>query len=155
MGNKEILDYVRNTPGNTNPSVLKGMLDSLGGIDMTILFDGDLTGFSYSASTQYGPATAQLPGSNRPIIPTSTVGNGILKITYDGVSKFTILDGSQYAITFSEFDSSRPVGYVNIGSYYDPKDSITINMQGRSGQDAEFEAYCQEPHHLKVEWFTV
>ena len=28
MGNKEILDYVRNTPGNTNPSVLKGMLNS-------------------------------------------------------------------------------------------------------------------------------
>lgn len=28
MGNKEILDYVRNTPGNTNPSVLKGMLES-------------------------------------------------------------------------------------------------------------------------------
>ena len=29
MGNKEILDYVRNTPGNTNPSVLKGMLNSI------------------------------------------------------------------------------------------------------------------------------
>lgn len=31
MGTKEILDYVRNTPGNTNPSVLKGMLDSISG----------------------------------------------------------------------------------------------------------------------------
>ena len=31
MGNKEILDYVRNTPGNTNPSVLKGMLNSMAG----------------------------------------------------------------------------------------------------------------------------
>ena len=29
MGNKEILDYVRNTPGNTNPSVLKGLLGNM------------------------------------------------------------------------------------------------------------------------------
>ena len=29
MGTKEILDYVRNTPGNTNPSVLKGLLGNM------------------------------------------------------------------------------------------------------------------------------
>ena len=31
MGKEEILDYVRNTPGNTNPSVLKGMLRDVAG----------------------------------------------------------------------------------------------------------------------------
>ena len=31
MGNKEILDYVMNSPGNTNRAVLSGMLDGVGG----------------------------------------------------------------------------------------------------------------------------
>lgn len=152
MANKDILEYLRETPRNTNVNVVKGMIGNSGSssIEMTTLFDDDLIGFSYTPSSQYGPATARLEGT---IIPTSTVGSGFLKITYEGISKFIILNGG-YSVSFS-IDSNLPVSLFSISSYYDPVDSVIINIYGRDGQDVEFETYCQTPHHLKIEWFTI
>lgn len=155
MSKEEILNYVMNSPENTNPNVLGNMLDSLGGgIEMITLFDDDISGFTYTPSSQSGPATARLDGT---IIPISTVGDGILNITYEGAHKITLLSSNNYGLSFntSELDPNLPFVHFGINSYYDPVDSSIITIYGRTGQDAEFEAYCQEPHHLKVEWFTV
>ena len=47
-----------------------------------------------------------------------------------------------------------PFETFNISSY-DTVDVSMISLYGKTNQDTEFEAYCQEPHHLKVEWFTI
>lgn len=155
MDKNDILDYVMNTPGNTNRAVLRSMLDSLGSeIEMVTLFDDDISGFTYTPSSQFGPATGRLDGT---IIPVSTVEDGILKVTYEGAYKLTLLSNNSYHISFneSELGQNLPLTMFSIDSYYDPVDGSIIIMNGRKGQDAELEAYCQEPHHLKVEWFTI
>ena len=154
MDKETILKYVTETPGNTNKAVLKGMLDSIAGngVEMVTLFDDDITGFSYSASSQYGPASAKLYDT---IIPTSTVEEGFLKVTYEKVSGFVVFNKDSYYLTLTYSDSNLPFSMVGINSYYDPVDSVIISITGLSGKDAELEAYSQKPHHLKVEWFTV
>ena len=155
MEKQDIINYVLETPTNTNPAVLSGMLDSLGGgVETVTLFDDDISGFTYTPSSQSGPAMARLNGT---IIPVGTVGDGILKVIYEGANKITLLSGGGYSVYFdtSELDPNLPFTTFGITSYYDPVDSSIITMYGRTGQDTEFEAYCQESHHLKVEWFTV
>ena len=153
MDKNTILNYVTETPGNTNRAVLRSMLDSLdGGIEMVTLFDDDISGFTYTPSSQYGPATANLYNT---IIPTSTVEEGFLKVTYEKVSRFVVFNKGSYNLTLSYYDSNLPFRSVGISSYYDPVDSVIIQITGLLGKDAELEAYSRESHHLKVEWFTV
>lgn len=157
MANTDILQYLRKTPHNTNVNVVKGMIGNesgSGAIEVVTLFDDDISGFTYTPSSQSGPARARLEGT---IIPISTVGDGILKVTYEGMHKITVLSGNGYSISFnaSELDLNLPFTSFSMYSYYDPVDGSIINMYGRTGQDAELEAYCQESHHLKVEYFTV
>ena len=53
MDKNQILDYVMDSPGNTNRAVLSGMLDSIGGGDneeWTLIYEGDVD-MSTQAST--------------------------------------------------------------------------------------------------------
>ena len=153
MDKQDIINYVLETPTNTNPAVLSGMLDSLGGgIEIVTLFDDDITGFTYTPGGQSGPSVGRLGGT---IIPVSTVGPGFLKISYEGVSAFVVMNSGDYFTSLSYINSDLPLATCNITSYYDPVDSSIITMNGKPNQDAEFEVFCQEPHHLKVEWFTI
>ena len=153
MDKQDIINYVLETPTNTNPAVLSGMLDSLrGGIEIVTLFDDDITGFTYTPGGQSGPSVGRLDGT---IIPVSTVEPGVLKISYEGVSAFEVINSDDYSTSLSYINSDLPLAACNITSYYDPVDSSIITMYGKSNQSAEFEAFCQEPHHLKVEWFTM
>ena len=150
---QEIINYVMHTPNNTNPSVLESMLNSMNGVvNMVTLFDDDISGFTYTPSSQYGPATA---GLNNTIIPTSTVEEGFLKVTYEKVSNFVVFNKDSYNLTLRYSDSNLPFSIVKINSYHDPVDSVIIQIIGLSEKDVELEAYSQEPHHLKVEWFTI
>ena len=152
MNKQQIIDYVMNSPANTNPNVLGTMLDSMDGmVNMVTLFDDDITGFIYEPSSQYGPASARLSDT---IIPVSTVKNGILKISYEGVSVLTSLSNGYYSASLYYNDLDLPFETFNISSY-DTVDVSMISLYGKTNQDTEFEAYCQEPHHLKVEWFTI
>ena len=47
---EDILNYVMNTPGNTNPNVLKSMLDDLEGKDNRFIITITPTAFDYSGT---------------------------------------------------------------------------------------------------------
>ena len=151
MGNKEILDYVRNTPGNTNPSVLKGMLDSMGdGIEMVTLFDDDIN-LEYNTS-QYGPAY----GETYVNISVDTIDAGFILIIYEGDHYFGIMTNyhqldAKYGLPSPEL----PFVSIDLSRYSFGDKNHRFSIQSNKSSNPELEAYCQEPHHLKVEWFTV
>ena len=155
MDKQDIINYVLETPTNTNPAVLSGMLDSLsGGIEMVTLFDDDISITNSSPSSQYAPASATGFG----VFSNSAAENGIVKITYEGKNMFGIYTkisggaGFNLSVTINNMES--PLSGFQL-SDYSSLNSFYFTIYGVRNQDTEFEAYCQEPHHLKVEWFTV
>lgn len=149
---KDIMNYVLNTPTNTNPAVLSSMLDSIGSgssIEMVTLFDDDIV-LTYTAGTQYGPPIGQTSGTISAI-----PGNGFMKITYEDFSLFiTVTDGS---FSMSKLISDSKLSFIRSFtiSSYSSENSYIFRINGDSGKDVELEAYCQEPHHLKIEWFVL
>ena len=156
MDKDTILNYVTETPGNTNRAVLKSMLDSLdGGIEMVTLFDDDISTTDYMPGTQYGPASAT---GFEYLSKTATEG-GIVRVTYEGKSDFGIYriasTESVFALSINLTINDAPVSMFRLSNYSSPN-SFTFNLTSLNPNvESEFEAYCQEPHHLKVEWFTV
>ena len=154
MEKQDIINYVLETPSNTNPAVLSGMLDSLaGGVEMVTLFDDDISTTSYVPSSQYAPANAT--GFSEFL---SSAEDGIVKVTYEGKNAFGIYTKSSaeagFSLRVTINDVESPLSGFQL-SDYSSLNSFYFTIYGVRNQDTEFEAYCQEPHHLKVEWFTV
>lgn len=155
MDKNTILDYVTETPWNTNRAVLSSMLDSIeGGVEMITLFDDDISVTNYSPGSQYGPAY----GNGSDVFSNSAAENGIVKVTYEDKSSFGIYTKSS---DNAGFNLSVSINYMDslfsgfkLGSY-DAPNSFYFSIYGAGDQEVEFETYCQEPHHLKVEWFIV
>ena len=157
MANNDILQYLRKTPHNTNVNVVKGMIgnESGGGaIEMTTVFDEDITFTDYVPGSQYGSAHA----SGFYELPFSTIEKGILKCTYENFNFFIIYTpgaGSGRNQGFgSSSDDDTPCGTISIGQYNEHSFNCVIYPKGPD-VESEFEAYCQTPHHLKIEWFIV
>ena len=155
MEKQDIINYVLETPTNTNPAVLSGMLDSLGGvIEMITLFDDDISITNSVPSSQYAPATASGFG----VFSNSAAESGIVKITYEGKNAFGIYTKSSgeagFGLNVTINNMESPLSSFLLGDY-SSLNSFYFTIYGVRNQDTEFEAYCQEPHHLKVEWFTV
>lgn len=156
MDKQDIINYVLETPTNTNPAVLSDMLDSIsgGGVEMVTLFDDDINIANYFPSTQYGRAR----GNGSDVFSNSTVEDGIVKITYEGKNSFGIYKkvsgeaGFNLNVTINY--TELPLSSFNLTNYSSPN-SFYFSVYGEPDQDTEFEAYCQESHHLKVEWFIV
>ena len=149
MANNDILQYLRKTPHNTNVNVVKGMIgnESGGGaIEMTTVFDEDIT-LTFEQPQYLPPRGAYLSNI------TVNVSEVFLKITYDNdiilygyadesknfnITKSTESIDIDIAQNTSNTTYSGPIIYVNYGS-----------------SDEEVQTYCQTPHHLKIEYFTI
>lgn len=151
MEKQDIINYVLKTPTNTNPAVLSGMLDSIegsgsGAIEMTTVFEDDIS-LTYTIG-QFGPPVGGYDDNF-----TIQVTNGFFKLVYDNndVLLGTIKEGAiinsgdylaDYDITFRES--------------YDKDFHFSISGKNESDEEKEkIQAYCQTPHHLKIEYFEV
>ena len=130
MDKDTILNYVTETPGNTNRAVLSGMLDSMSGGDSeegTLIYEGDIA-MSFSS--------AEIPISHNSICLNTNYRNGLYKfcfddevvyvLTYDidssssmtGYSIHTQQTNSNFTIQMHSPDNSRPVSLGNVFAKY-------------------------------------
>ena len=152
MGTQEVVDYVMETPHNTNRAVLESMLDSIsgGGIKMITLFDDDIN--SEYITSQYGPAYGRAYIN----IPVDTVDAGFILVTYEGDHYFGIMSNyHQLSVQDGLPNSELPFVKIGLSSYSFEDKNYTFLIQSNESSSPELQAYCQESHHLKVEWFTI
>ena len=152
MANNDILQYLRKTPHNTNVNVVKGMIgnESGGGaIEMETVFDEDIT-LTYTES-DYSPAT----GKYNHIISNDFTNDGILRFTYEDIVFFATPNYNSFNSTKDNTDSTLPFTGVWCRNSYEIQGNFDFGIQTEIGRESEFQAYCQTPHHLKIEWFTI
>jgi len=149
MDKQQIIDYVMNNPANTNPNVLGTMLDSMDGmVNMVTIFDDDIT-CTYHAGSQYGPAY----GDEFEDFTTAIDESGIIRVTYENKSALGVYTNTNFEATVSIEES--PLYSIRIAKYSSPNSFYFRTTALNQEVESEFEAYCQEPHHLKIEWFTI
>ena len=146
MANNDILQYLRETPHNTNVNVVKGMIgnESGGGaVEMETVFDEDIM-LTYEAngySMPNGSYSGQSP----------VINDGYLKITLDNFIIRALSENGGGGGQYQLFDTA--VLYtVSIGV---GNELGVIIYSPVSTTDPDLQTYCQEPHHLKIEWFNL
>lgn len=157
MANKDILQYLRKTPHNTNVNVVKGMIGNesgSGAIEMETVFDEDIS-LTYNG-VGYSTVTASYTNNNNGI-PSY---NGYLKASLDDI----IIPGISSSMGFNTSNSFNLGNgsnqyYIRIdnlcetgGAYNHFTVEISIFMDT---DDPDLQAYCQTPHHLKIELFNL
>ena len=145
MDKQQIIDYVMNSPANTNKMVLSDMLDGVGGggIEIETVFEDDIM-LTYEAN---GYSTPQGSYSGQPLL----INDGYLKITLDNVIIRGTSEISGGSGKYQLFDTAGlyPI-YIGVG------DALGVGiMSPESSTDPNLQAYCQTPHHLKIERFTI
>ena len=150
MDKETILNYVTETPGNTNRAVLESMLEGMNGIEMVTLFDDDIN-FTYVTS-QYGPAY----GRTNINIPVDTVDVGFILATYEDDHYFGIINNAHY-LSVNEGLTSPQLPFIrfNLQAYSSEDTNHVFSIYSNESSSSELEAYCQESHHLKIEWFII
>lgn len=172
MANTDILQYLRKTPRNTNVNVVKGMIGNgsgSGAIEMETVFEDDI-----SLTYQKGQYSATNVSWYEDItIPIST---GYLKITLDDIillgtgglqyvwMEDEYVETTGFSLSLSHYDLfsnekfytiSISYGFTSIG----PDESVyrisAYIMATTNEDDSDLQAYCQTPHHLKIEYFTI
>ena len=146
MANNDILQYLRKTPHNTNVNVVKGMVENgsgSGAIEMTTVFDEDIM-LTYEAngySRTHGSYSGQL----------SLINDGYLKITLDNIIIRVISENGLGGGRYQLFDTATLYTInIRIGN------ELYVNIDSpESTADPDLQAYCQTPHHLKIEYFVV
>ena len=151
MANNDILQYLRKTPHNTNVNVVKGMIgnESGGAIEMETVFDEDIT-LTYKES-DYTPAT----GKYNHIISSNFTNSGILRIAYEGIVLFVAPNQNSFNGSKGNTDSTLPFVSIWCNNSYEIQGNFEFGVQTETGRESEFQTYCQTPHRLKIEWFTV
>lgn len=153
MNKQEVIDYVMNSPANTNPNVLGTMLDGAGSgaIEMETVFEDDDINLEYITS-QYGPAYGRAYIN----IPVDTVDAGFILVTYEGDHYFGIISNyHQLSVQDGLPSSELPFVSVGLSPYSFEDKNYMLEIRSNESSSPELEAYCQEPHHLKVEWFII
>lgn len=130
MDKQDIINYVLETPTNTNPAVLSGMLDSIEGgnaEEWVLLYEGDIA-MSFSS--------AGIPISHNSICLNTNYRNGLYKFCFDdevvyllaydidssssmtGYGIRTQQTNSNFTIQMHSPDNSRPVSLGNVFARY-------------------------------------
>ena len=169
MANNDILQYLRKTPHNTNVNVVKGMIGNEGGraIEMETVFEDDIV-FTYRA----GHDTYYNATGNYSTINSIKVPYGYLWITLDDI----VMIGACLSIDIDNLgqcgfecysksfylSSDSIKSYINLSNtYYEDERYIDNNglyitiYKNIADEAPDLQAYCQTPHHLKIEWFTI
>ena len=156
MANNDILQYLRETPHNTNVNVVKGMIGSgsgSGAIEMTTIFDEDIS-LSYQTGSQYVKAMGHYSSNAIQLL------SGYLKITFDDITFTGAGSGTQNSNTFDGAPNPLQLfstsNIYNIAMFNSTEDGLRIDITSPlNTSDSDLETYCQTPHHLKIEWFTI
>lgn len=162
MDKNTILNYVTETPGNTNRAILRSMLNSISSeVEMVTLFEEDINleyYFQYTANAGYRLNNVTL-----------SMSEGYIKVTLDDIVTFGVVT-SEYNYQSSSFYLRFSATKSNYHLFSDENifsvgcetgldgDSLYLFYYFRSSSEQdipELQAYCQEPHHLKIEWFII
>lgn len=153
MANNDILQYLRKTPHNTNVNVVKGMLGNesgSGAIEMETVFEDDIS-LTYNKGTYGDWAKYSTNGLE--------ISKGYIKISFDDD---ILLGGSDSAGHFScgsqqysMFSKNYNFFIENIYNNGTGMEELVVQINGYIPSDSDLETYCQTPHHLKIEYFTV
>ena len=168
MDKQDIINYVLETPTNTNPAILGQMLDSLGGgVEMVTLFEDDIT-FTYQAGHDtYYNAWGSYHTTNSIKVPYGYLWVTLDDIVMIGLCSSVDLDNTGYCSFSCESEpfylsSDSIVSYITVNNmYYEDEryisnNQLAIDIYKNIAEEApDLQAYCQEPHHLKIEWFTI
>lgn len=156
MANNDILQYLRETPHNTNVNVVKGMIGNesgSGAIEMETVFDGDIT-FTYEDS-EYNYTTATCSLTPNLTLPKE----GYIKATLDDrVASGAIRFNFPNNYYFNAYNTSKLFtsdDYFETGINYAPNSMFISITDYTYDSTPDLQAYCQTPHHLKIEWFTI
>jgi len=130
MEKQDIIDYVLRTPGNTNPAVLDGMLNSIdggGSEEGVLIYEGDVE-MSFRSAT--------LPIPNNSICLNTNYKNGLYKFYFDdevvyllaydidssgsmeGYEIYTVQTNSDFTIKIYSSSGSRPASLGNVYARY-------------------------------------
>lgn len=119
----EIINYVMNTPGNTNPNILRGMLDEIsssrGGGDVLILHEDPNTHNLDRTAAEIYEASAQMPviiiysPSNGPM-GVSAVVNGLLA----NAAHYTIEESTEPIEVIEGEETEIPEYAFSVGGNY-------------------------------------
>ena len=101
MSKEKVIEYVMNSPYNTNRAVLEGLLDDISGEEYTLLFEEDIDIVNVSSSLQY-----------EEFIDADT-----LKITFDGIEYecdiYTNHYQNYYGATFDDTEEEESIDFSN------------------------------------------
>ena len=130
MEKQDIIDYVLRTPGNTNPAVLDGMLNSIdggGSEEGVLIFEGDV---------EMSFKSADLPVDHDSICLDANYKNGLYKFYFDdevvyllaydisssgdmaGYPIRTVQTSSNFAVDMYSPNQSRPAPLGNVYAQY-------------------------------------
>lgn len=150
MVNNDILQYLRKTPHNTNVNVVKGMLGNesgSGAVEMTTVFEDDIS-LTYTIG-QFGPPNGYYEDNF-----TIQVTNGFFKLVYDNNN--VLLGIIKEGAIINSSDDLTDYDILISKSYYDKDFYFSISGKNQSDEEIEkIQAFCQTPHHLKIEYFAV
>ena len=154
MANKDILQYLRETPHNTNVNVVKGMIGNGSGsgtIEMETVFEDDIS-LTYEDNSPYAPSTGTYIGN----ISIAGINGGILRLTYENNVLFVAPNNNSFDTSKSISNSELPFTYINMNNS-GLTDSFRFQVQsgGSEEQELNLPTYCQTPHHLKIELFDL
>ena len=154
MANNDILQYLRKTPHNTNVNVVKGMIGNgsgSGAIEMTTVFDEDIT-FTYEDNSPYAPSTGTYIGD----IPIAVINGGILRLTYENNILFVAPNDGSFDASKRISNLGLPFSYIHMNnSGLTDSFRFQVLSGGLEEHESNLPTYCQTPHHLKIEWFTI
>lgn len=164
MASKEdIISYVMKTPENTNPAILGDMLDSMGGIETSVIFEDDITLIYRKGS--YNPDSATIdPNYYFTSSPFTEIG--FIIITFDNFKILSAVNGGTSSDPHFSFNIDVRDYYTNddtsltlvVSVFYDPKEEksvLQVGLTSDNSNDLALNEYCQIPHHLKIEFFKI
>ena len=149
---KDILQYLRETPHNTNVNVVKGMVGNgsgSGAVEMTTVFDEDIT-LTYELGDEYVPATGTFTGN------FFNITDGVLKITFEDTNGLAAPEfNGQFQKGVVVDDSNLPFRAFMCNNVATMNRFEFILYSKLNYDDPDLQTYCQTPHRLKIEWFTI
>lgn len=163
MGKEQVMDYVMNSPENTNSAILGNMLDSLGGeVETTVIFEDDIT-LTYRKGS-YGPDSAIIDSNYFTSSPFTEVG--FIIVTFDNFKILSAVNGGTSFDPHFNFHADEQDYYVDSGiaihlivdMFYDPQEekyTLQGGMTSNMSDHSALNEYCQTPHHLKIEFLKI
>lgn len=157
MDKEKVIEYVMNSPQNTNRAVLSTLLDEGGGgsITMNTLFDSDIS-LVYKKQERMN-TYAYYYMTESPVLSPSE--EEYIAAYLDDI-EIRGLVTTNYNMNLEIGATKNKIKLFSSEDLYDiamnDANGFNLTIYSPSSDDyPELQAYYQEPHHLKIEWFKI